>query len=76
MALTRIKTGQIEDGEVKSSDLDSNLEISGTFTAQGGYENLPTQFTVFGRNVNTIVPVANGALTVVGRSSNTDIGIS
>jgi len=49
---------------------------SGTISATSGYQNLPTQFTVFGRSVDTSVPVANGVLTVIGRSSNTNIGIS
>jgi hypothetical protein len=49
---------------------------SGTFEAVVGYENLPTAFTIFGRSSNTTVPVSNGILTIVGRTSNVSIGIS
>lgn len=58
-----------------SVTVDVDLVVTGTITADS-YENLPTNFTIFGRSSNINISVSNGTLLVIGRSSNVNIGIS
>lgn len=74
MALTKITTNIIEDGAITSAKLASSITVD-TLSATT-YQNLPTVFSVIGRDADVSISTANGSFTVEGRSTNTAIGVT
>ena len=68
--------GELLTANSTTIELSGDLQVDGTISTTGGYENIVTSFTIFGRSINTPIAITNGVFTVVGRSANTDIGIS